>query len=239
MTGCLQTTKARPALTSAIGSACGNCNSCGDGGGPLSGMPNYNACAGETACATNGMAFACSGGACFSLPTPACGRILSRLSTRGHDRPEAIVGVAEIGGNAAAGGTTRVLDVVPPCSASRRAAGSALAALRVYRGRPAVIRRVVPIGAPFVNVLAHLEEAVPVGLAMAGGFGAVPPTAGIDGGQFVAPGVEALLEAAAGGEFPLGLGGQEHPPIPLAGEPLAVRRGIEPSHDHHGKRGGG
>src|ERR1017187_7551817 len=185
----------------------------------------------------NGMAFACSGGACFSLPTPACGRILSRLSKRGHDRPEAIVGLAEIGGNAAAGGTTRVLDVVPPCSASRRAAGSALAPLRVYRGRPAVIRRVVPIGAPFVNVLAHVEEAVPVGLAMADGFGAVPPTAGIDGGQFAAPGLEPRLEPSAGGEFPLALGGQAPRPIPLAGEPLAVRRGIEPIHAHHGKRG--
>src|SRR5450759_5348107 len=30
--------------------------------------------AGETACATNGNSFARSGGACFSLPTPACGR---------------------------------------------------------------------------------------------------------------------------------------------------------------------
>src|ERR1019366_4535833 len=34
--------------------------------------------AGETACATNGKSFACIGGACFSLPTPACGRIPSQ-----------------------------------------------------------------------------------------------------------------------------------------------------------------
>jgi hypothetical protein len=37
--------------------------------------------AGETACATNGKSFACIGGACFSLPTPACGRIPSQLLT--------------------------------------------------------------------------------------------------------------------------------------------------------------
>ena len=35
--------------------------------------------AGETACATNGKSFVCNGGACFSLPTPACGRIFSQL----------------------------------------------------------------------------------------------------------------------------------------------------------------
>jgi hypothetical protein len=37
--------------------------------------------AGETACGTIGKSFACIGGACFSLPTPACGRILSQLLT--------------------------------------------------------------------------------------------------------------------------------------------------------------
>jgi hypothetical protein len=35
----------------------------------------------ETACATTGKSFACIGGACFSLPTPACGRISSHLLT--------------------------------------------------------------------------------------------------------------------------------------------------------------
>src|ERR1035441_6374799 len=161
-------------------------------------MPNYNACAGETACATNGMAFACSGGACFSLPTPACGRILSRLSKSAHHYAEPIVGVPEIGGNAAACGTTRVLDVVPPCSASGCAAGSALGAWRVYPGRPAVIGRVVPIAAPFVNVLAHVEEAVAVRFALAHGFGTVPPTAGVHGGRGVPPGASAPAAGSAG-----------------------------------------
>src|ERR1035441_10875350 len=39
--------------------------------------------AGETACATNGKSFAWIGGACFSLPTPACGRIFSQLPREG------------------------------------------------------------------------------------------------------------------------------------------------------------
>src|ERR1017187_4615241 len=37
--------------------------------------------AGETACATTSKSFACKGGACFSLPTPACGRIFLQLLT--------------------------------------------------------------------------------------------------------------------------------------------------------------
>src|ERR1019366_5878112 len=129
-------------------------------------------------------------------------RILSRLSKSAHHYAEPIVGVPEIGGNAAACGTTRVLDVVPPSAASGCAAGSALGALRVYRGRPAVIGRVVPIAAPFVNVLAHVEEAVPVGLALPHWLGTVPQTARFHGGQRVAPGVEALGKPAADGEFP-------------------------------------
>src|ERR1017187_935013 len=151
---------------------------------------------------------------------------------------EAVVGVAKIGGNAAARGATRVLDVVPPSTASRCAADTVRGALRVHGRRRRVPGRIVPIGAPFVNVLAHVEEAVPVGRALAHGFGTVPPTAGVHGGQFVAPGVEAFGKAAARGEFPLGFGGQAHRPIPVASEPLAVRRGVEPAHAHHGKRGG-
>src|ERR1035441_4655494 len=58
------------------------------GGGPafaaLSGAPilrrhEIMRFAGGTACATNGKSLACIGGACFSLPTPACGRIFSQL----------------------------------------------------------------------------------------------------------------------------------------------------------------
>src|ERR1035441_7190022 len=41
--------------------------------------------AGETACATNGKSLARIGGACFSLPTPVCGRISSRLGKRVPD----------------------------------------------------------------------------------------------------------------------------------------------------------
>src|ERR1039458_8486541 len=93
-------------------------------------------------------------------------------------RAEAVVGVAEFGWNAAARGTTGELDVVAPCAASRRAADAVRGALRVHGGRDGVPGRIVPIAAPLVNVLAHVEQAVAIRLAEAGGFRAVMPTAG-------------------------------------------------------------
>src|ERR1017187_5182289 len=125
-------------------------------------------------------------------------------------RAEAVVGVAEFGWNAAARGTTGELDVVAPCAASRRAADAVRGALRVHGGRDGVPGRIVPIAAPLVNVLAHVEQAVAIRLAEAGGFRAVMPTAGGNRRQRVAPRVEALRRAATSGEFPLGLGGQAH-----------------------------
>ena len=86
-------------------------------------------------------------------------------------RAEAVVGVAEIGGDAAARGTTRELDVVPPRAASGRASDAVRGASRVLGGRGGVVGRIVPIAPPLVNVLAHVKEAVTVGLTLADGFG--------------------------------------------------------------------
>src|ERR1019366_4015215 len=128
--------------------------------------------------------------------------------SRGRHDAEAVVGVAEIGGDAAARGATGELDVVPPGAASGRASDAARGALRVHGGRDCVVGRIVPIAAPFVNVLAHVEEPVSVGLALADGFGAITPTTGLQRRQLVAPGIETLRKTAAGGIFLLGFGGQ-------------------------------
>src|ERR1019366_3335601 len=108
--------------------------------------------------------------------------------SRGRHDAEAVVGVAESGGDAAARGATGELDVVAPRAASGRAADAVRGALRVLGVCDGIVRRIVPIAAPFVNVLAHVEEAVSVGLALANGFGTITPTAGLDSGQRVAPG---------------------------------------------------
>src|ERR1022692_903508 len=111
-------------------------------------------------------------------------------------RAEAVVGVAKFWWDAAARGAAGELDVVPPRSASRRAADAVLRTARILRGRGGVVRGSVPIAAPLVNVLAHVEQAVAIRLAEAGGFRAVMPTAGGNRRQGVAPRVEALWKAA-------------------------------------------
>src|SRR4051794_16504503 len=89
--------------------------------------------------------------------------------SRAVDRPggpgllryaEAVVGVAEIGWDAAAGGAAGEFDVMAPGSSSRGSARSVWRALRVVFRGGRVIQRVVPISAPLVHVLAHVIQAV-------------------------------------------------------------------------------
>src|SRR6266545_684427 len=94
-------------------------------------------------------------------------------SWRSNHYAEAVIGIAEFGWDAAARGASRELDMVPPCAAARSAAR--------------LTRRVVPVAAPLVHVLAHVEQAVAVRLAKANGLGTVAPAVGVDGGQLVAP----------------------------------------------------
>ena len=83
--------------------------------------------------------------------------------------------------------------------------------LGISAGDTVVVARVVPVGAPFVHVLAHVEQAVAVRLGLPTGSGPFVQRVGViaaarDG--VVAPWVEFLLEASAGGELPFGFGGQ-------------------------------
>src|SRR5262249_30712753 len=110
--------------------------------------------------------------------------------------------------------------------------------LRVIAGPLAVILWLVPIGAPFPNVAANVEQAVSVGRIRGHGRGstitvaltvadrkpALPdvrlPLA--PGFQFVAPAVRLPIDFPTGRKFPLGLSRQA-----LAG-PIAVGFGVVP-----------
>src|ERR1035438_9488034 len=129
-----------------------------------------------------------------------------QTSRQSHGDAEAVVGVAELRGNAAAGGAAGHLDVVAPGAAAGGAARAGGWALGIVRWRNGIVKRVVPIAAPFVNVDAHIIEAVAIGLGLGDRFGTVPETVPGNFGKIVAPGVEALLMASARGEFPLGFG---------------------------------
>src|ERR1035441_5000817 len=98
----------------------------------------------------------------FSWASSAFALIAYHDSQEGHHRAEAVVGVAKFWWDAAARGAAGELDVVAPGAASRRAADAVRGALRVHGGRDGVPGRIVPIAAPLVNVLAHVEQAVAI-----------------------------------------------------------------------------
>src|ERR1019366_7734426 len=79
---------------------------------------------------------------------------------------KSIVRISELRWNAAPGGTARELDVMTPGAAAGTAALAVLRAGRILLRRNGVIQRVVPIGAPFVHVLAHVEQAIGVGFGL-------------------------------------------------------------------------
>ena len=81
--------------------------------------------------------------------------------------------------------------------------------MRIPRRRNGVVLGIVPVRAPFVNVLAHIKEAESIGGGSADRLGTPRPTRAIAGALadgLVAPRIEALLQSAARGAFPFGLG---------------------------------
>src|SRR5580700_4692794 len=89
---------------------------------------------------------------------------------------EAIVGVFEAWGDAAAGGASGDADVVAPGAAARRAAGACCRASRIFFWVGGIVVGFVPVGAPLVDVLAHFVEAVGIRIGALNGIGAVDPT---------------------------------------------------------------
>src|SRR5215472_3040837 len=76
---------------------------------------------------------------------------------------EAVVGVLEFWRDAGTRGTTRDFDVMAPGASAGRFAlrlhGALVGALRVPLGRNGVVVRVVPVAAPFVEVVADVVKA--------------------------------------------------------------------------------
>ena len=123
---------------------------------------------------------------------------------------ETVIRIAELRGNAAARGASRDLDVMPPGSPSRCAPRARGRALRILGGRDCIVLRIVAVRAPFVNVLADIEEPESIGRGNAHRLRPARPTRAIPGaltdGQ-ITPRIETLLESAARGAFPFSFGG--------------------------------
>ena len=70
---------------------------------------------------------------------------------------ETVVGVLEAWGDAGAGGAARYFNVMAPRTAAGGAAGTFSGAAGISFQAFRIIFRVVPIDAPLVDVLAHIE----------------------------------------------------------------------------------
>src|SRR5262249_312482 len=136
--------------------------------------------------------------------------------------PEAIIGVAELGRQGAAGRAAGDLDLMPPGAAARGAPDSALGSRRIPLGADPPVVGPVPVEAPLVDVVGHGVQAEAVGWTAhdlrAGGPAAAVVTE-------VAPGFGAprigIVASSPAGALALGLGRQ---PVPAAGalaEPVA------------------
>src|SRR5579862_7038344 len=102
---------------------------------------------------------------------------------------------------------------------------------RIAIGRCGVVIRVVPVAAPFVDVVANIVEAESVRSVMGHRLWTGLPARGVVRARVrrvVTPRKLFLLETAAGSAFPLGFGGQAVASGRLFTQPFAVAGGFVP-----------
>src|SRR5579862_3469223 len=128
---------------------------------------------------------------------------------------ESVVGVLEFWRDAGAGRAAGYFNVVSPGASARGFAGwlhrALLGTLRVAFWRDRIVIRVVPIAAPFVQVVADVIQAERVRSVLRDSFWSGLPAGRVvwEGlRRIVSPGKLFLLEASAGGAFPFRFGGQ-------------------------------
>ena len=85
-------------------------------------------------------------------------RLQEEIATGGDAKT--VISIFEFRRNAGTRRRPRHLDVMPPRAASRGAAAAGGWPLRIPLGRNGIVVRVVPIGAPFVHVVAKIVEAI-------------------------------------------------------------------------------
>lgn len=118
---------------------------------------------------------------------------------------------------------------MPPGSTSGNAPPTGGRALRIHERGPGIVVRRVPVQAPLVNIVSHVEKTVGIGGFLTHGPRTSPPSL-IAGDRFwvrVTPGV-LRIAPPLGGLFPLGFGRKS---IWLAShrrKPNAVRSRVEP-----------
>lgn len=149
---------------------------------------------------------------------------------------EAVIGILKSWRDTRTGRATRYLHMMAPRSSPRGLPLPFVWAPWIVFRRSCIITRVVPVAAPFVNVIAKVINAESIGSVEGHDFRAGLPSGGIVRQRlrrFVAPGEILLLGIAACGTLPFGLGGKTELATSLRGEPPAVAIGFIPGNRSH------
>src|ERR1700756_5901977 len=149
--------------------------------------------------------------------------------------PKPVICILELRRDAGPGGAASHLDVMTPrTSAGGLARGfqrTLFWTVRIALGRGCVVIGIVPVAAPFVDVIANVVEPECVWGILRDQLGPGLPTHGIVGqrlGRIVAPRKLLLLQPSAGGKLPLCFGGKPEGASGLRAQPLAIADGIVP-----------
>jgi hypothetical protein len=144
-----------------------------------------------------------------------------------------VIGIFEFRGNAGAGRSPRHFDVVTPRASARRAPCACGGSLRIPLWRNRVIPRVIPIRAPFMDIVAQIKEAVRIGRIQSNGLRTRFPSVRVIRnlfGRAVAPGIQFAFYASACSAFPFGFGREPVALPEFAAQPIAVCDGVKPRH---------
>src|SRR6266545_513153 len=145
---------------------------------------------------------------------------------------ETVVGIAEGGIDLAARGAAADRDGMAPGAAARGATRAALWAARIRRRRDRVIRGVVPVRAPLVDIGRDAIETKCIWLAERDRPRARKRTPSLVGNprrDFVAPWKCGTVDAAARGALPFSFGRKPFGAA-FAGPPRAIRHRVMPAH---------
>src|ERR1039457_3861354 len=136
--------------------------------------------------------------------------VLAFLSALSH-HSKSIIRISKLRRNATPRRAPCNLDVWSPGPAARRSPRARLRPPRILLRRNQVVPRVIPIQAPFVHVLAHIVQPVPVLFGHRDRFRPFAPSRAIPGSgrhRPIAPRIQLLLHPAARRKLPLGFARQ-------------------------------
>jgi len=149
----------------------------------------------------------------------------SRCYFSAADNSESVICVARLGRKARARGAAAERDLMSPRAAARDTPRARRRARWIAIRRDAIVVGGVPVAAPFVDVLAHVEESVAVRCACSDSLRPVERAFVM---RIIAPRVMIPFDSASRGTLPLRLGRQSKTAATAIAQPLAISRGVSP-----------